>query len=184
MSVTLTSPCWWSKWKQPTKSAWFLTILYSVSINKLHPVTDQSELFRLNAVLLCDAGGGDYRQGIGYDSWHWRSDPHGAGNHTRDHRDASPDPGVCGLSGQRWDGTGLSFIPSQPLITAWFQPGSVFSDQTSVWFPCDETEEQPEAKARVEEKAKRIHRHVFLSKTVQTLRSSRAHTQTHTWQWT
>lgn len=44
----------------------------------------------------------------------------------------------------------------------------VFSDQTSVWFPCDEMEAEPEAEARVEERAERSHRHAFLSKTVRT----------------
>lgn len=49
----------------------------------------------------------------------------------------------------------------------------MFSDQTSVWFPCDETVLDPEPKEQVEEKTKRNLRHVFISKTVQT------HTHSH-----
>lgn len=42
----------------------------------------------------------------------------------------------------------------------------VFSDQTSVWFPCDETEAEPEAEVLPEERMEGNLRHVFLSKTV------------------
>lgn len=47
----------------------------------------------------------------------------------------------------------------------------VFSDQTSVWFPCDETEVEPEAEALLEERVEGNLRHVFLSKTVRTSES-------------
>lgn len=47
----------------------------------------------------------------------------------------------------------------------------MFSDQTSMWFPCDDTVAEPEAEEQVEKRPeKRTEKklqHIFISKTVQ-----------------
>lgn len=62
------------------------------------------------------------------------------------------------------------------------------SDQTSMWLPCDETVAEPETEAKTEEsaairasytcRAEKTLKHVFLSKTVRTLRATLVYIET------
>ncbi|KAM9336991.1 rac GTPase-activating protein 1 [Symphorus nematophorus] len=65
----------------------------------------------------------------------------------------------------------LGFTQESPENPAWIlEPESAAAagggDQTSVWFPCDNTEAEPEAEAQMEENAEEPVRHEFVSKTV------------------